>query len=90
MVITPFNSSRYGDGTTNFCYNYERSNNLSIKDIADAIKERCAYYGVECIYASNGFLLNNYNIETLLPDGVHPAKDTHAMIAKNMAHYLLT
>ena len=89
VVITPFNSSRYGDGTTNYCYNYERSNNLSIKDIADAIKERCAYYGVECIYASNGFLLNNYNIETLLPDGVHPAKETHALIAKNMAKNLV-
>jgi lysophospholipase L1-like esterase len=87
-VITPFNSSRHGNESTNYSYN-QAVGGLTLKDIADAIKAKCESYGVECIYASNGFLLNNYNIETLLPDGVHPAKETHALIAKTMAHNLV-
>jgi lysophospholipase L1-like esterase len=87
VFITPFNSNRRGDATTNYCYNYAYGGR-SLKDIADLIKDRCEYYGVECIYASNGFLLNNYNMATLLPDQTHPSYFCHTLIAKNMAHYL--
>lgn len=88
VVITPFNSCRAGDASTNYAYGYTYGGR-SLKDIADAIKEKCESYGVECIYASNGFLINNFNIETLLPDNTHPSDYGHTLIAKNMAHYLL-
>lgn len=95
VVITPFNSCRQGDASTNYAYNSPLTDGSTVlaertlKDIADAIKERCASYGIECIYATNGFLLNNYNIHTLLPDDTHPSLTGHKLIAKNMAHYLL-
>ena len=89
VVITPFNASRYGDVSTNFCYGYARSNDLAIKDIADAIQERCDYYGVRCINASRGCLMNSFNIETLTPDGVHPSPTAHQLLAKTLAHELL-
>lgn len=88
VFITPFNSNRRGDASTNYCFNHPY-NGRSLKDIADKIKEKCDYYGVECIYASQGFLLNNYNMATLLPDQTHPSYYCHTLIAKNMAHYLL-
>jgi lysophospholipase L1-like esterase len=88
VFITPFNSNRRGDASSNYCYNYQYGGR-SLKDIADLIQSRCAYYGVECIYASNGFLLNNYNMSTLLPDNTHPSTKCHTLIAKNMAHYLM-
>lgn len=88
VVITPFNSCREGDASTNYAYNSAKGGR-SLKNIADAIKAKCEGYGVECIYASNGFLINNYNIATLLPDNTHPSDYGHTLIAKNMAHYLL-
>lgn len=88
VVITPFNSSREGSASTNYAYGQAKGGR-SLKDIADAIKTKCETYGVECIYASNGFLINNYNIGTLLPDNTHPSDYGHTLIAKNMAHYLL-
>lgn len=88
VVITPFNSCREGDASTNYAYGYAYGGR-SLKDVADLIKARCESHGVECIYASNGFLINNFNISTLLPDNTHPSDNGHTLIAKNMAHYLL-
>lgn len=88
VVITPFNSCREGSAGTNYAYGQAKGGR-SLKDIADAIKAKCETYGIECIYASNGFLINNYNIKTLLPDNTHPSDLGHTLIAKNMAHYLL-
>lgn len=87
VYITPFNSNRRGTVATKFCFNYEYSGR-SLKDIADLIKECCEEYGVECIYATDGFLFNSYNMNTLLPDQTHPSVTGHRLIAKTMAHEL--
>jgi lysophospholipase L1-like esterase len=87
VVITPFNSSREGNASTNYAYGQAKGGR-SLKEIADAIKAKCESYGIECIYATNGFLINNFNINTLLPDATHPSDYGHTLIAKNMAHYL--
>lgn len=88
VVITPFNSCRAGTASSNWAYN-TASGNKTLKDVADAIAERCSAYGIECIDASNGFLLNSFNIQDLLPDNTHPSLIAHKLIAKNMAHLLL-
>ena len=88
VVITPFNSCRAGTASSNWAYN-TASGNKTLKDVADAIAERCSAYGIECIDASNGFLLNSFNIQDLLPDSTHPSLIAHKLIAKNMAHLLL-
>lgn len=87
VYITPFNSNRRGDASTKYCFNYP-NNGRSLKDVADLIKSCCAVYGVECIYASDGFLMNTYNMATLLPDMTHPSIDGHKLIAKTMSHLL--
>ena len=88
VVITPLNALKTINDVTYSAYKKD-FRGRTLKDIADLIKSRCEYYGVECIYASNGFLLNDINIYTLLPDKVHPSNEAHTLIAKNMAHYLL-
>lgn len=88
VVITPFNSCRSGDASTNYSYNYP-NRNQTLKDIADAIQSTCRQYGVECYYATNGTLLNNYNINALLPDKTHPSAECHRLIAKTLSHVLL-
>lgn len=98
VFITPFNSNRRGDAETNYCYNFQHpsdssspyySQRRSLKEVADTIQETCQKNGVECVYATNGFLLNNYNMASLLPDQTHPSYYCHTLIAKNMAHYLM-
>ena len=90
VVITPLNCAKEGSASTKYAYGATHaSNTYTLKDLADAIKETCDSYGVECIYATDGFLLNTKNITTLLPDGVHPSYYAHTLIAKNMAHFLL-
>ena len=88
VFITPLNSNRRGSASTKYCYG-QQYGGRSLKDIADTIKSCCDAYGVECIYATDGFLLNTFNISTLLPDETHPSDYCHTLIAKNMAHFLL-
>lgn len=94
VVITPFNSSRQGDASTNYAYNSSFGKSgipesyKTLKQVADRIQERCQAYGAECVYATNGFLLTVYNILSLLPDNTHPSLDGHKLIAKTMAHIL--
>lgn len=88
VVITPFNSCRAGDASTNYAYGYA-TYGKTLKQVADKIKERCELYGVECLYATNGFLFNNYNINELQPDKTHPSLNAHRLIAKTMANKLL-
>ena len=87
VVITPFNCWRYGTADTNFAYRYE-THGRSLQDVADAIKSRCEHFGIECLYLTNGFIFNNFNIQTLQLDKVHPTLTAHKLIAKTLAHYL--
>lgn len=98
VVITPFNCCNHGNAGTNYGYNQvvpattptdPNVEQKTLKQVADTIKERCDVFGIECIYASNGFLFNNFNIQTLQPDKVHPSLKGHTLIAKNMIHYLI-
>lgn len=88
VFITPFNSNRRGQASDNYCYGYN-FDGKTLKQVADKIQECCLAVGVECIYASQGFLFNNYNMSTMLPDQTHPSFYAHTLIAKNMVHYLL-
>ena len=88
VFITPFNTCNVGSASSQWAYNHTRSGR-TLKDIADKIKEVCDSYGIECIYATNGFIFNSVNIQTLELDGVHPSFYGHTLIAKGMAHYLL-
>lgn len=88
VFITPFNACNVGTASSQWAYNHSRQGR-TLKDIADTIKAACDSYGVECIYATNGFLFNTINIKTLLPDDVHPSFYAHTLIAKAMARYLI-
>ena len=97
VCITPFNiyghkesSSIVPYGTKNDKYAFGTAHGTkTLKQVADAIKECCDVYGVECIYASDEFLLNANNMPSLLLDGTHPSLLGHDLIAKSMAHYLM-
>lgn len=87
-VITPLNCTTEGTAATKYAYGAAHGS-YTMAELAAAIKQTCESFGVECINATDGFLLNTQNITTLLPDGVHPSYRAHTLIAKNMAHYLL-
>lgn len=84
IFITPFNACNHGTSSTLFAYNYEY-NGKTLKDVSDTIKAACDSCGVECVEVSNGFVLNKYNIQTLLLDNVHPSYYCHTLLAKGMA-----
>ena len=88
VFVTPFNACNHGDASGLYDYGYEYGGR-TLKDVADAIKEVCDSYGVECLYLSTNFIFNTVNITTLQPDGVHPSYYGHTLIAKAMAHSLL-
>ena len=85
VFLTPFNSSAAGTAATQYAYNSQKGGR-TLKDIADAIIEACATNQIECHNVSANFCLNNYNITTLLGDGVHPTQDGHTVIARTLLH----
>lgn len=87
IVITPFNTSSHGDVSTIYGYN-AANGDKTLADIESGLFDICAEMGIECIKASNQFLLNVNNISSILLDGVHPSDYGHTLIAKTMAHYL--
>ena len=46
--------------------------------------EVCRYYGIEYIDQTFESIVNRQNIAVMLPDGVHPSRDAHAMIAREL------
>lgn len=89
IVITPLNACNVGNTASKYALNHTSANSWTLAELASALKEICERYGVEFINVSDGFLLNTFNIAFMLPDKIHPAYNTHKLIAKSMAHYLL-
>lgn len=83
-VITPINCSAKGDESTNWGLGSAYSNNGTLEDIFNAIKEVCEYYGIEMIDMTHSSIINRKNIKTCLLDNVHPTADTHTVMAREL------
>ena len=89
IVITPLNSNgyehTYGTQATNWGMGYEMSNSGTLKQFRDKMIEICELYGVQYIDMSSASCINSLALPTMLPDGVHPAIETHKLLARELA-----
>jgi lysophospholipase L1-like esterase len=83
-VITPINCSAKGDESTNWGLGSAYSNNGTLEDIFNAIKEVCEYYGIEMIDMTHSSIINRKNIKTCLLDNVHPTAYAHTVMAREL------
>lgn len=85
IFITPFNMAKSGSLSTHWGKGYEKSNIGTLADVRDAIIYWCDYYGIEYINETDYSVINDLNIDTLLPDSLHPSSNAHALIARELA-----
>lgn len=89
IVITPLNCGAYGTESDNWGLGYSFSNNGTLEDIFNAQKDVCEYYGIELIDMTHNSVVNRKNIQSVLPDGVHPSLECHEVLAKELAKKIM-
>lgn len=85
FVITPINCSYYGDHNSKYSLNSVNSIGETLEDMFEGIKSVCDEYGIELVDMTHCSIFNLKNLETLLPDGVHPTKEAHKVMARELA-----
>lgn len=86
VVITPLNCRGYsydfGNESTVWARGYTGfANSGTLDEFANKMIECCEHYGVEVVDMTRASFLTNGNIVQALPDGVHPSRQAHEMIA---------
>lgn len=91
IVITPFNirNYNYDMGTYDTCYarGYTR-NGYTLDQFTDLMISVCNEYGIEYLDMTRFSCINRSNIIQMLPDGVHPSIECHALLAREIAKKL--
>lgn len=85
IVITPINCSYFGTYETNYGLGYSFPNNGTLEDIYNAQKEVCEYYGIEMIDMTHKSIVNRFNINNVLHDGVHPSTEGLNAMARELS-----
>jgi lysophospholipase L1-like esterase len=77
-IMLPLNCSTYG-GTfeTDWGLNTELPTSGTLQHVIDVIRDVAEYYHLPIIDQSNTGIVNRYNINTVLPDGIHPSVETY-------------
>lgn len=88
VVISPLNCSRYGVAEKNWGLGYTFSNNGTLQDIYDALKEVCDYYGLPLVDILHNEEINS-DIVNWLPDGVHPSIEKHLRLSQILEEELM-
>lgn len=90
VVILPQNSSSFGgDFETNWGLGTSLETSGTLQDVIDAEIDVCEYYGIQYIDQTKNGIVNRYNIQSLLPDGLHPAIDGYLQMAKYLSKQIL-
>lgn len=92
-VLTPLNAKGYsgelGDYNTNYAINHPNSNGKTLDDFVKEMINVCEYYGIQYINLTKNSIVNRKNIETVLPDGVHPTQEIQKINGQQIAKILL-
>ena len=83
--IAPLNSCEYGNANTGWD---RTSAPIGLNNITNMIKYWCEFYGVYFINSTIESPINGLNIETLLPDKVHPSLNCHKLLGEYLATQL--
>ena len=84
FVITPMNERNRGTWETNWSLGYAWGNTGTLESFVQAMIEVCNFYGIQYIDMTHYACVNRNNMETILPDGIHPTLDGHALIAHEL------
>ena len=89
IVILPLNINgpehTLGSRNTNWAMGYEMSSTGTLKQFSEKMIEVCEYYGIQYIDMTTQSCINSISLLTMLPDGVHPAAETHKLLAAKLA-----
>lgn len=85
IFTTPIPRETNGTANSRYCMTYPNGNGFTLEDVADAIKEICVYYGIECIDFSTTSPLNYFNFTTYQKDELHPTIDGHKLLGEVFA-----
>ena len=90
FFITPINARvPYNNATeaTNWSYGYTGSGFVcgNLISFIEKLKEVCEYYNVQIIDMTKGSVVNRKNINTMLPDGLHPCLDGYKALGTELA-----
>ena len=90
VVILPQNTSKFGgSASTNWGLGYDLAGKGTLQDFVDAEKAVCEYYGIQYIDPNLTGIVNRNNINTLLPDGLHPSVSTYRQMAKCFCNQIM-
>lgn len=82
IFMTPINATATGSANTGWC---KRSGPTHLEDIAGMIKYWAGLYGFPVIDMLNECPINDFNIQTMILDQLHPTMEAHYMVGKYLA-----
>lgn len=88
IIATPLNNNYDGNYTfdTKYAINHPNHNGNTLDDFVDIIRYWCEYYGVSLLdFTGNISPITLYNIEEMLPDGIHPSLKCHELLGRVLA-----
>ena len=89
IVILPQNSSAFGGNIdTNWGLGARLEISGTLQEVIDKQINVCEYYGIQYIDQTKQGIVNRFNINTLLPDGLHPTEEGYVSMAKYISKQL--
>lgn len=89
IVILPQNSSAFGGNIdTNWGLGARLEISGTLQEVIDRQINVCEYYGIQYIDQTKQGIVNRFNINTLLPDGLHPTEEGYVSMAKYISKQL--
>ncbi len=89
IVILPLNINgpdhSLGTKETNWAANCEMTSTGTLKQFSKTMIEVCELYGIQYIDMTTQSCINSISLPAMLPDGVHPAAETHKLLAGELA-----
>lgn len=85
LFVTPIPRETNGSANSRYCMTYPNGSGFTLEDVADAIREICTYYGIECVDFSESCPLNYFNFATYQKDELHPTVAGHKLLGEVFA-----
>lgn len=85
IVITPLNSAIKGNYNTNWSLGSATTKGYTLEDFFNMIVSICNYYNIQYIDNTHYGPITRKNIESVVPDKVHPCKDYPRVLGYDLA-----
>ncbi len=89
IVILPLNTSgyehNYGTKAANWALGHAMGSSGTLKQFSETMIDVCRLYGIQYIDMTTQSCVSSLSLPAMLPDGVHPAVETHKLLAAELA-----